>query len=227
MTGQQATSGASPAAVATSPWWRRLIEGRRARTRRRDTVVVLYRELVGQAREPFLYADLGVPDTREGRLEMVLLHAILVMRRLRAEGAAGKELAQALFDLFFADVDRHLREWGIGDLSVGRHVKKVAQSFYARAGAVEPLLGDGGDVPALAGILARNVYGDEAAGGAATAGVGGDEAVATRLARYLQAQAAHLDLQPGNGLLAGRPGFAPAGRPGPGDAALPPPSRED
>jgi cytochrome b pre-mRNA-processing protein 3 len=200
-------------------WWERVAGGVRSRraTRRarRETAHALYHALVTQAREPAFYAELGVPDTREGRLEMVMLHAILVVRRLRAEGEAGRELAQALFDLMFDDIDRHMREWGVGDLSVGKHVKRVAQTFYARAGALEPALeGDGDAVAALAPVLARNVYGrDEAAG----------EPRTRRLAGYFAAQAETLAGRPGADLLAGRLLWGPAATPAEATPPLPPP----
>lgn len=199
-----------------SSWWRRLTTGAKARRIRRAAAMELYRTIVAQAREPFLYAGLGAPDTREGRLELVALHAILAIRRLRTEGAAGRDLAQELFDTHFADVDRLLREWGVGDLSVGRHVKRVAQSFYARAAALEPGLRDG-DARALAPALARNVF--DAGDGAAKDGSGGGqgevannwaEAKGEALARYLLAQAAVLADQPTGPLLAGQVRFAPA-----------------
>ena len=99
----------------------------------------------------------------------------------------------------FADIDRHMREWGVGDLSVGKHVKAVAQSFYAQAGAAEPALA-AGDAATLAPILARNVY--EAAPSAASG--------AADLAAYLIDQAAWLDGLPGAALLAGEATFRPA-----------------
>lgn len=196
--GGQAGAGAAPV-----PWWRRAVAGvaagRRARRVRRETAAALYRGIVARARDPGFYAELGVPDTREGQLEMVILHAILAVRRLQAEALEGRELAQALFDLMFDDVDRHMREWGVSDLSVGKHVKRVAQTFYARAGAVEQAL-QAGDTEALLPVLARNVYGrDEAVGDAAT----------LRLARYLVAQAAALAPQPGADVLAGRIAWSP------------------
>lgn len=198
-------------------WWRRLTTGAKARRARRAAAMQLYRAIVAQAREPFLYAGLGAPDTREGRLELVALHAILAIRRLRTEGAAGRDLAQELFDTHFADVDRLLREWGVGDLSVGKHVKRVAQSFYARAAALEPGLRDG-DARALAPALARNVFGtgdgavgakDESGGGQGDVARAWAEAKGEALARYLLAQAAVLADQPAGPLLAGQVRFAP------------------
>jgi cytochrome b pre-mRNA-processing protein 3 len=154
--------------------------------------------LVEQARESVFYAEWGVPDSRDGRLEMVTLHAVLVMRRLRQEGAPGQELAQTLFDVLFADLDRHLREWGVGDLSVGKHVKKLAQSFLGRAAALDPLL-EGSDPAALDEVLRRNVY---------TEAKAPDPVAIRRLGDYLCRQDRWLATRDRAALLAGRIEFA-------------------
>jgi cytochrome b pre-mRNA-processing protein 3 len=167
---------------------------------RRAAAAALYATLVEQARQPVFYAQWGVPDSRDGRLEMVSLHAILVMRRLRGEGAQGRALAQALLDHMFQDLDQHLREWGVGDPSVGKRMKELAQSFLGRAAALDPLLG-GADPGALVGVLRRNVYSE------ATDPV--PAAIGT-LARYLGDQDRWLAGQEGRALLRGRVGFAPA-----------------
>lgn len=182
----------------SEPWWRRLLALPGRRHRRRARAHALYVALVEQARLPVFYARWGVPDSRDGRLELVSLHAILVMRRLQAEGAAGRELAQTLFDVMFADLDRHLREWGVGDLSVGKQVKKLAESFFGRVAALDPLLA-GSDPAALDEVLRRNVYGEAAAP---------DAAALRRLGDYLCAQARHLAAGDGDALLAGRVRFA-------------------
>lgn len=117
----------------------------------------LYHIIVARARQPRFYAEWGVPDTPDGRLEMIGLEAALVIRRLRAEGDAGRVLAQDVFDVMFADVDRNLREQGVGDLSVGKHVKRAAQTFLARCRALDPCL-DAGDVEGIAIILDRNIH---------------------------------------------------------------------
>jgi cytochrome b pre-mRNA-processing protein 3 len=202
---RQPAAAAVEAEGRASSWWRRLAtalggEGGAERRRRRAAALALYRALVERARDPFLFERLGVPDTREGRLEAVMLHAILVMRRLQTAGGAGRALSQELFDLMFADIDQHMREWGVGDLSVGRNVKKVAQTFYARAAALEPALADG-DPDALVPVLARNVYGVEPTE-APPAALG--------LGRYLVGQAARLRGQPDAALLEGRPGLVGA-----------------
>ncbi len=126
----------------TRPRWPgRLLALLHGRRDRRHAAQRLYRSLVEQARQPVFYAAWAVPDSRDGRLQLVSVHAILLMRRLRDEGQAGQALAQNLFDLMFEDLDRHLREWGVGDLSVGKHAKKLAQSFLGLAAALDPRAG--------------------------------------------------------------------------------------
>jgi cytochrome b pre-mRNA-processing protein 3 len=138
-------------------WAERLRPRAHARDARRRAAHRLYCALVNQARTPCFFAELGVPDTPEGRFEMIGLHAALLLRRLRAEGAAGQALGQALFDLMFADLDASLRELGVGDLSVGRHVKRYAGYFYARLGALDEAL-TAGDPAGLRPMLEANVY---------------------------------------------------------------------
>jgi cytochrome b pre-mRNA-processing protein 3 len=98
--------------------------------------------VVKQARRPVWYRELGVPDTPEGRFEMIALHAALVLRRLRREGMPGQALGQLLFDAMFVDFDGSLRELGVSDLSIGRYVKRLAGNFYARLAALDQGLGD-------------------------------------------------------------------------------------
>jgi len=145
-------------------WWRRLARrGRRlfapdpAGRQRAAAAEALYGAAVAQARHPGFYNEFGVPDTHDGRLELVQLHVILLLRRLQRGGADGQALGQALFDEFFKDLDRSLREAGVGDLSVGKWVKKIGQQFYARATALEPALAHA-DAAALETALAQNVY---------------------------------------------------------------------
>lgn len=134
--------------------WRR----RASETRvRQEAAHALYLELVALAREPGFYLDGAVPDTNDGRLEMVGLHVALAMRRLAREGRPGRDLAQALVELMFDDVDRNLRELGVSDLAVGRKVKDIVASFRGRAAALEAALA-AGDRDALATMLLRNLY---------------------------------------------------------------------
>ena len=127
------------------------------------TIDALYGAIVAQAREPRFYAEMGVPDTVSGRFDMVLLHVVLVLRRLRQGEAGERALAQGLFDAFCRDMDHNLREMGISDQGLPRHMQRVGEAFYGRAQAYEAALGDGAGEGALAAALARNVYPDTAA----------------------------------------------------------------
>ncbi|MEJ8573715.1 ubiquinol-cytochrome C chaperone family protein [Microbaculum marinum] len=122
-----------------------------------DRANVLYGQIVAQARQPAFYAELGVPDTPEGRFDMIVLHVVLVMRRLRGEDARGRALAQALFDAFMADMDRNLREMGTGDLSVPRRVRGMAEAFYGRAGVYDSAI-DANSAEGLQAALERNLF---------------------------------------------------------------------
>jgi cytochrome b pre-mRNA-processing protein 3 len=138
-------------------WWQRWRAHRRGQRTRRAVAHALYCQVVNRARRSAFFARLGVPDTPEGRFEMVALHAALLIRRLNADGSPGRALAQELFDLMFADMDAGLRELGVGDLSVGKHVKRLARNFHARVVALDQML-DAGRSDRLDGMLATNVY---------------------------------------------------------------------
>lgn len=139
--------------------WKRIF-GRPARN---DAPMALYGAAVRQARSPAFYLEGGVPDTVEGRFEMVALHACLVLRRLREGGPEGKETGQRVFDLLFDDMDQTLREMGVGDLSVGKKIKALASSFYGRMQAYDEGFKDE-EGETLAAAIQRNVFGgaDEA-----------------------------------------------------------------
>ncbi|MHA1560406.1 MAG: ubiquinol-cytochrome C chaperone family protein [Alphaproteobacteria bacterium] len=92
----------------------------------------LYTTIVAQARQPALYRRLAVPDTVDGRFEMVVLHTVLLFHRLRPEGQEGQDLAQRVFNLFVTDMDMSLREMGVGDFGVPKRMKDVGRSFYGR-----------------------------------------------------------------------------------------------
>lgn len=119
---------------------------------------ILYPIIVEKARSPVFYQSLGVPDTMTGRFDMIVLHTVLVVNRLRDEGKAGGKLAQALFDRMFLDMDQSLREQGVGDLSVPRHVKRMMQGFHGRRDAYEMAF-QSEDPAVLADTLMRNLYG--------------------------------------------------------------------
>ena len=159
----------------------------------------LYNAAMTAAREPFLFTDLGVPDTLDGRFDMVGLHASLLIRRLRRDAPPGPALAQAVFDAMFSDMDVTLREMGVSDLSVGKKVRAMWEAFHGRARAYESAL-DVSDDSALAAALARNVWrGGEPPAGSAAA-----------LARLARAQDGHLAAQTVAALTAGEVHFLPA-----------------
>jgi cytochrome b pre-mRNA-processing protein 3 len=123
----------------------------------RDASERAYRLVVEQARQRVFFAECGVPDTLDGRFELVCLHAFLYLYRLKSERPRATALAQAFFDTMFDDLDRALREIGTGDLRVGREVKRMAQGFYGRIRAYESGIAAGDSV--LAAALARNLFG--------------------------------------------------------------------
>ena len=96
-----------------------------------DQARTLYIATVHAARNPHFFTAWGIPDTPEGRFEMLALHAILLLKRLVAVDGA-QTLSQAYFDTMFADMDQNLRELGVGDMSVGKKIKKLSKGFYAR-----------------------------------------------------------------------------------------------
>lgn len=120
----------------------------------------LYDRVAAASRQPALFTDLGFPDTVEGRFESLSLHAVLLLRRLRGLPPPAGEVAQDFVDTFFRRLDASLRELGVGDMGVGKRMKKLARSFYGRAEAYDGPL-DSGDVAALAAALGRNALGSE------------------------------------------------------------------
>src|SRR4030088_1906182 len=107
---------------------------RKPRIQSRGTIEAIYGMIVTQAREPLFYRDLGVPDTVNGRFDLLVLHLWMVLRRLKPM-AAGGELSQGLFDRVCDVLDASLREMGVGDLTVPNRMQASGAPFYGRAGA--------------------------------------------------------------------------------------------
>jgi cytochrome b pre-mRNA-processing protein 3 len=126
---------------------------------RNPTIDAVYGMIVAQARSPAFYRGYGVPDTVAGRFDMIVLHLVLVLRRLRQTQANVRPLGQQIFDLFCRDMDHNFREMGVGDLAVPKEMRRVAEAFYGRASVYEAALGEGGEEGALEAALARNVFG--------------------------------------------------------------------
>jgi cytochrome b pre-mRNA-processing protein 3 len=140
----------------------------------------LHGEIMAGARQPAFFVDYGVADTLEGRFEILCLVASMAVRRIGALPPPGPDLAQEITDSIFRHFDVALRQVGVGDLTVPKKMKKMAQGYLGRASAYGATL-DGGDDSALALALARNVFGDEGRAGS-------EECV--RLARYARTQEA-------------------------------------
>lgn len=169
---------------------------RNTATPSRGTIEAIYGMIVAQAREPAFYADLNVPDKVNGRLDMIILHLWLVLRRLRQETAGGA-LSQALFDHFCRDMDDNLREMGVGDLTVPKRMQAFGEAFYGRSTAYDLAIETGAD--ALAQALLRNVLDGEHPNSAG------------RLADYVLATASALDAVSSDAMLAGSWSFASQG----------------
>jgi cytochrome b pre-mRNA-processing protein 3 len=126
----------------------------------KTSIAALYGAIVAQARRDCFYEAYGVPDTVLGRFDMIVLHLVLLLRRLREGEAAHRELAQGVFDTFCRDMDHNLREMGISDPGIPKQMKRVGEAFYGRAQAYEVALAEASDA-ALISALSRNVYAAE------------------------------------------------------------------
>lgn len=151
----------------------------------------LYLAAAAQARTPAFYAAMGAPDTVEGRFELYTLHVALVLRRLKGQGPRAAETAQGLFDAYVKALDEALRDMGVGDLSVGKKMRKLGEAFYGRVKNYDEALGALPDRAALAAIIGRTVL----------AGV--DGADPGPFADYAVAAMARLDAEPLETLLEG------------------------
>ena len=159
----------------------------------------LYGTAVAAARDPYLYLRLSVPDTLDGRFDMVGLHVFLVIQRLTQDPAPEPALAQAVFDAMFSDMDINLREMGVGDLSVGRKNRAMWEAFHGRAAAYSTAIAQRG-LPALEAALRRNVWRGEPV----------PDASAAALARLVLAQTDALGGQDLAALRSGTVTFLPA-----------------
>jgi cytochrome b pre-mRNA-processing protein 3 len=119
---------------------------------RKEFAARLEAQLVARARDPIFFRALNVPDTVDGRFDMVALHGWLVLDRLKAAGMDAA--AQALTDILFVSFDEALREQGTGDMGMGRRMKAFANAFFGRLAAY----GGAKDKAMLAEALTRNVW---------------------------------------------------------------------
>jgi cytochrome b pre-mRNA-processing protein 3 len=150
-----------------------------SRTPRADSIARLYGMIVAQARAPAFYRIYEVPDTVTGRFEMLVLHAVLLLRRLAGEPEPLRRLGQAIFDRFCSDMDANMREMGVGDLTVPKKMHRVGAAFYDRQGDYQAALATPEGL--LATALAQHIYQSNER-----------PAQAERLATYVRAAARHL-----------------------------------
>lgn len=135
----------------------------------------IYRDLVGMARQTEFYADLGVADSLDGRFDMILVHLFVFVERLNAIGTPDAiSLAQGIQERLVDDMDRSLREMGVGDMSIGKRVKQMGSAWLGRQTAYITALEADNPKAEFIEALSRNIY----------AGVGTDEHVET-LANYV------------------------------------------
>lgn len=159
-------------------------------TRRRAALVPLYRAAVAEGRDPFWYREGGVPDTMDGRFDMIAAIVALVLLRLETEGEAERASATLLTEIFVDDMDSTLRQLGVGDQVVGKHVGRMMSALGGRLGAFRAAR-DGGD---FAEAVRRNVFHEAPPS---------DEALIA-VAGRLAALAVRFDALPAAALLEGR-----------------------
>jgi len=170
-----------------------ILPGFRRRSQSR-TIRALYGAVVAQARAAAFYADFGVPDTVEGRFDLIVLHLVLLLRRLRSDSELGRGFGQELFDEFCRDLDANLREMGVGDLAVPKRMQGFAEAFYGRQAAYLEAIATG-DRQAFENALSRNIS------------TGSIEDGAARLTRYAYAAMSEMAGQADDALLRGEVAF--------------------
>ncbi len=114
----------------------------------------VYVALVNQSRKPFFYQEYGVADTIDGRFDVIVLHLFLLTKRL---GDKESNFLRAVWEVFFSDMDRSLREMGASDTGIGKRIKKMVQAFYGRIDSYDNTLAD---ETAFKESLKRNLYRD-------------------------------------------------------------------
>jgi cytochrome b pre-mRNA-processing protein 3 len=185
-----------------------MILARFRRNSQARTIHALYGAIVAQARSVAFYADYRVPDTVEGRFDLIVLHLVLLLHRLGrqklgrqvevARGLGQALLGQELFDAFCRDLDANLREMGVGDLAVPKRMQAFAEAFYGRQAAYLAAL-EAADERVFEKALARNIF------------PAGDDLGAAQLARYGRAAVTGLAAQDDGALMRGEVVFPSPG----------------
>ncbi len=156
----------------------------------------LYSAVVAQSRTPALYLAYGAPDTPVGRFEIYSLHVVLLLDRLKRNGPQAADTAQALFDTYVRSLDDALRELGVGDLSVGKKMRKLGEAFYGRVKSYQDAFALLPAEDELRDLLARTVYAET------------ESTAEPQLRAYVLAQRAALEAAPLEDLLGGSVAWA-------------------
>ncbi len=180
------------------------------RQREARAAAEFFGRIVAQARRPEFYRDLGVPDSLDGRFDMVALHVFLVMHRLKGQGEAAESWSRRLYEVMLDDFEKSLMELGAGDSGIPRRMKQIARGMAGRIDAYHKALEGGStDSRVLEVALDNNLYGTVP---------DTKPAWLAAMAGYVRATVSALAGQPLEGLLAGEIRFAdpPAAGPAPG-----------
>jgi hypothetical protein len=166
----------------------------------------LYGAIVAQSRCVAFYTGYGVPDTLEGRFDLIVLHLVVLLAHLDRAVPSARDVGQSLFDRFCQDLDANLREMAVGDLAVPRRMRQFGEAFYGRQAAYLAAL-DGRNGRELEKALARNIF-QGVRGVQGVQGVQGlNGAGPRRLARYALALARQFEVQDEAALLRGAVAF--------------------
>ncbi len=152
----------------------------------------LFASLSAQARNPALYREGEAPDTPEGRFEVYVMHVVLVLHRLKGQGPQAGEISQAVFDTFLHNLDEGLRDLGVGDLSVGKKMRKLGEAIYGRVKGYDVALASLPDRATLQALVGRTLFGrddaPQAAAFARYAAVASERLAAESLEQLYQGQ---------------------------------------
>lgn len=156
----------------------------------------IYHSAVVRAREPLFYNSFGVSDSLDGRFDMISIHVFLILHRLKGGSRGARRLGQNIFDIMFSDMDRSLREIGVGDLSVGRKVKAMAKALNGRIANYDKGLHQ---LSSLEDALVRNLY----------RGQKTHDRILSSMSQYMRDTSTFLSQQDESDILKGHIGWGP------------------
>jgi len=118
----------------------------------------LYNLIITQSRTKGFYKNLQVPDTIDGRFELIILHYFFIDRVLNKSIQKEQLIKQELLDLMYKDFDMSLREMGVGDLSVGKKIYHMTEAFSGRLTAYRVFNKETND-KVVKKTIKKNIYG--------------------------------------------------------------------